>query len=528
MTSNWRVSRHLATGVALLACAEFATVIACVYLAAFIRTQLDPDYILGSEYTFVYAVVMAALVWLGMLSVGLYRSRQIARLFSTILRVITALALGAVASAVFFFAIRDSFTPASLLMLASLLLVVPLCMIRIVFFAIADQKLFKRNVLVIGSGYNARPLGRLRRRADQWSFRIIGFIPVTGETVVDECRLRFCHPASLVEFVKSAGVDEIVVALDNRRRGFPTQELLECRLHGIEIINSTTFLEKETGRIELQGLSPAWLIFGSGFRFGIVRGAVKRGIDILASSILLAIMSPVLLLTMVSIWIEDGFRAPIVYRQKRVGLNGQIFELFKFRSMRPDADVDGKAIWSTQGDARVTRVGNLIRRLRIDELPQILDVFTGKMSLVGPRPERPEFVHDLQNKIPFYSKRHFIKPGITGWAQGCYSYGESIDDARKKLQYDLYYVKNNNPFFDLAILIQTLEIVIWGSSSVMPQSRGRNTSEDRLVDTSVSDTAKIIAISVSGQRKLDLVAFGSSQNNRLDDKPDIDPEQIVG
>jgi sugar transferase (PEP-CTERM system associated) len=523
VSSNWRVSRHLPLGVVLLACVEFLTVIACVYAAEFVRTQLNPDYFIASEYSFAYAVVMAAFVWLGLLSVGLYRSRQITRLLPTILRVITALMLGTAASMLFFFAIRDPYTPVSLLGLAAIMLVVPLCIIRITFFALADQKFFKRNVLVIGSGYNARPLARLRRRADQWSFKIIGFVPVTGETVVDECRSRLCHPASLVEFAKSAGVDEIVVALDNRRRGFPTQELLECRLHGIEIIDSTTFLEKETGRIDLQGLSPAWLIFGNGFRFGIARGATKRAIDILASTILLAIMSPILAFTIVAVWLEDGFRAPIFYRQNRVGLNGKLFELCKFRSMRPDAEIDGKAIWSTKGDARVTRVGNIIRRLRIDELPQVLDVFTGKMSLVGPRPERPEFVKELQKEIPFYGERHFVKPGMTGWAQVNYSYGESIEDARKKLQYDLYYVKNNSPLFDLAILMQTLEIVIWGRSNAMPESRGRNSDTDKLVDTSVSHTAKIIAI--SKQPRQGLVELVPTQETPQDSKSGNDPKQ---
>lgn len=499
MVTSWRVSRHLPLGVVLLACVEFFTVIGCVYLAAFFRAQVNDEFSLTSDHLFAHALVMAAFVWLGLLSVGLYRSRQRANIFSTILRVSTALVLGAAATAVFFFAIRNPYTPISLLTLAMVLLLVPLCLIRMIFFSIADQKLFKRNVLVIGSGYNARPLGRLRRRADQWSFRIIGFVPVTGETVVDECRSRLCHPASLVDFAKSAGIDEIVVALDNRRRGFPTQELLECRLHGVEIVDSTTFLERETGRIDLQGLSPAWLIFGTGFRFGVMRNAAKRSIDILASAIMLTIISPILALTIIAIWIEDGFRAPILYRQRRVGLNGEIFEVFKFRSMRPDAEADGKAVWSTQGDSRVTRVGNIIRRLRIDELPQALGVFSGKMSLVGPRPERPEFVEELEKEIPFYAERHFVKPGMTGWAQVCFPYGESKDDARKKLEYDLYYVKNNSPMFDLAILMQTLEIVIWGRSNAMPEDRGRDADTEGLVDTSVSsDTAKIVAVSQQG------------------------------
>jgi lipopolysaccharide/colanic/teichoic acid biosynthesis glycosyltransferase len=279
---------------------------------------------------------------------------------------------------------------------------------------------------------------------------------------------------------------------------------------------------KETGRIDLQGLSPAWLIFGNGFRFGIARSAAKRTIDILASSLLIILMSPALLATVIGILIEDGIGAPVFYRQKRVGLNGIVFTVCKFRSMRLDAEKDGKPIWSTQGDSRVTRVGNVIRRLRIDELPQAFDVLSGKMSLVGPRPERPDFVRDLQQKIPFYAERHFVKPGITGWAQVCFPYGESIEDARKKLQYDLYYVKNNNPLFDLAILMQTLEIVIWGRSNAMPENREpeKASYHDELVNTSVSDTARIIAI--SGQPRLGVIDGNTypSQTPTIEDRKD--------
>jgi lipopolysaccharide/colanic/teichoic acid biosynthesis glycosyltransferase len=234
-------------------------------------------------------------------------------------------------------------------------------------------------------------------------------------------------------------------------------------------------------------------------------------------------MSPVLLATVIAIWIEDGFGAPIFYRQKRIGLNGVTFNLCKFRSMRLDAEKDGKPVWSTRGDARITRVGSLIRRLRIDELPQAFDVLAGKMSLVGPRPERPEFVHDLREKIPFYSERHFVKPGITGWAQVCFPYGESMEDARKKLQYDLYYVKNNTPLFDLAILMQTLEIVIWGRSNATPESRRPNKQidQDQLVNTSVSNTARIIAI--SQQPKLGVIdsAKDASHTQFKSDEKDV-------
>jgi sugar transferase (PEP-CTERM system associated) len=238
-------------------------------------------------------------------------------------------------------------------------------------------------------------------------------------------------------------------------------QLLECRLEGVEIIELVTFLERETGKVRLDVLNPSWMIFSEGFRQGRVHGSLERAFDIAASHVLLAAALPLMILTVLAIKLTEGPRASIFYRQVRVGQYGRPFKLLKFRSMREDAERDGKAQWAQKNDSRVTKIGSFIRLTRIDELPQILNVLRGEMSFVGPRPERPEFVDQLNEKIPYYRERHSIKPGITGWAQLCYPYGSSEQDATEKLQYDLFYVKNHSLLFYLAILVQTVEVIVW-------------------------------------------------------------------
>jgi sugar transferase (PEP-CTERM system associated) len=318
-------------------------------------------------------------------------------------------------------------------------------------------------VLVYGAGQRAKNLMQLRRRADQRGFMVVGYMPAPGEEVlVDEKRMLPPNVPQLRALAKEHQVDEIVVAMDDRRREFPVRELLDCRLNGVEVIDIVNFLERETGRVHLDVLNPSWIIFSEGFRRDALRQSTKRAFDVAASLLLALVTLPVVLLTMLAIVIEDGPRAPIFYRQRRVGLDSREFDVLKFRSMRVDAEGDGKARWASGSDDRVTSVGKLIRKVRIDELPQIFNVLRGDMSFVGPRPERPPFVAQLAESIPYYDERHCTKPGITGWAQVCYPYGSSERDALEKLQYDLYYVKNHSLLFDLMILLQTVEVVLMG------------------------------------------------------------------
>jgi sugar transferase (PEP-CTERM system associated) len=269
---------------------------------------------------------------------------------------------------------------------------------------------------------------------------------------------------SLSDTAQALKVDEIIVAVHQRRGGIlPLRELLDCKLSGVKVLDLASYFQRALGQIRLDSLRAGWLIFGEGFRQGLGRTLIKRLFDIVAASILLLLALPVMAVTALLIVMEDGF--PIFYRQERVGLNGRLFNVVKFRSMRKDAEGDGKPRWATANDDRTTRVGRVIRKLRIDELPQLYSVLIGDMSLVGPRPERPYFVDMLTRDIPFYAVRHSVKPGVTGWAQVSYHYGATVDDSIQKLQFDLYYVKNHSLFLDLVIVFETVGVVLTGKGA---------------------------------------------------------------
>ena len=337
--------------------------------------------------------------------------------------------------------------------------------VRLLFENILDQDMFKRRVLVYGAGQRVSSLLELRRRSDRRGFKLVGYMATEGDQLLVPAEHLIPRPGDLFEWVNRNPVDEIVVAMDDRRKGFPMHELLECRVAGIDILELPSFLERETGKVRLDVLNPSWIIFGEGFKASMTLRAIERAFDVAASLGLLAIGAPFMMLATLAIKLEDGLRAPIFYRQHRVGRHGEVFDVLKFRSMRVAAERSGKAQWATTNDPRVTKVGAFIRKTRIDELPQLITVLKGDMSFVGPRPERPEFVDHLEQKIPYYRERHTVKPGITGWAQLCYPYGSSEKDALEKLQYDLYYVKNRSILFDLAILVQTVEVVLWGKGA---------------------------------------------------------------
>ncbi|MBI3368834.1 MAG: TIGR03013 family PEP-CTERM/XrtA system glycosyltransferase, partial [Burkholderiales bacterium] len=268
----------------------------------------------------------------------------------------------------------------------------------------------------------------------------------------------------LMEVARRHKVDEIVVALTERRAGsMPLRELLDCKLAGIRVFDMTTYFERMLGQIRVDYVNAGWLVFGDGFNQGFYRTAVKRAFDIVCSLVLIAVSAPIMILTAIVIVLES--KGPVFYRQERVGANSRTFDVVKFRSMRTDAEKDGKPVWATAQDSRVTRVGNIIRKLRIDELPQLFNVLKGEMSLVGPRPERPYFVEQLTKEIPYYAVRHSIKPGVTGWAQVKYQYGSTIEDSQEKLQYDLYYVKNHSLFLDFVVLFETIGVVLTGKGA---------------------------------------------------------------
>jgi len=331
--------------------------------------------------------------------------------------------------------------------------------LRVMALHTTPPSLMRQRVLIFGTGSRAKMVGKELLRSDP-TVDLVGYYagPNEQEAMVSAWGL-LSMTNSLTDIVAEQRVDEIVVALTERRGGsMPLRELLDCKLQGVRVVDIETHFERTLGQVRLESLSASWLIFGDGFGSGWVRLMVKRFFDIVCASLLIVLTLPVMLLTALSILLEDGF--PILYRQERVGLNGRLFDVVKFRSMQKDAEKDGQPRWANASDDRVTRVGRIIRKLRIDELPQLFSVLGGSMSMVGPRPERPFFVDRLTQEIPFYAVRHSIKPGVTGWAQVRYSYGASVEDAAQKLQYDLYYVKNHSLLLDIVVMFETVGVVL--------------------------------------------------------------------
>ena len=325
--------------------------------------------------------------------------------------------------------------------------------------------LMARRVLVLGAGEDAALVEKVLTAPESRALSVVGFIPTAQDGV------RAVSPSRVLEFsgrladlVRREQVDEVIVAVRERRGGvLPLRELLDCKMLGAKVLDLSSFYERVQGQVRIESLKASWLIYGEGFRQGLVRSVVKRVFDLVASIVLLVLALPVMIIAAIAILIEDG--APLFYFQERVGQGGRSFRVIKFRSMRRDAEKDGKPKWAQSNDDRVTRVGRFLRKTRIDELPQLINVLKGEMSMVGPRPERPYFVDKLTEEIPFYAVRHCVKPGVTGWAQVRYQYGASVDDALQKLQFDLYYVKNHTLFLDSLVLCETVRVVLTGQGA---------------------------------------------------------------
>ena len=323
---------------------------------------------------------------------------------------------------------------------------------------------FKPRVLVLGTGTRVSKLAELAQ--GNHNHVMVGYVtlqPSAHHYVPLPHVLSMAPGESLLSVVKKRGIDQIVLAVRDRRGALPIQDLLECRLSGVKVTELATFFEGEYRQVLLESLNASWMLLGEGFRQGFLRTSMKRSFDLAASAALLVLTLPVMFVAALCIFLESG--RSVLYRQERVGEGGRVFTMYKFRSMKNGAESDGTPRWAAVNDARTTRVGRIIRTLRIDELPQLVNVLKGEMSFVGPRPERPFFVDRLVKQIPYYALRHSVKPGITGWAQVRYHYGASLDDVVEKLQYDLYYVKNQSLFLDLVILISTFEVVLWGSGA---------------------------------------------------------------
>lgn len=397
-----------------------------------------------------------------MAAMGMYQLDSKLDIESTLLRLMPSLAMGFAIMTLIFYLFPELYLGRGLLAIVILLALLLIMITRRIFFRWPGLEVFRSRAIVLGTGSGAQEL--LNSTEDSFILRnlkVIGFVPFYGEDRRVPVSVVLPKQSSLAALVKQHNAGEIIIATQERRGGgFPIQELLECKMHGIKVTDVATFFERERGYIRMDSLYPSWLVFGGGFDQSFFRTTVKRIFDLLASLLILFVSLPVMFLAAVFILIEDG--KPVFYRQERVGKGGKTFMVIKFRSMRKDAEEQGQPQWAATDDPRVTKIGKIIRKLRIDELPQIINVLKGEMSLVGPRPERPFFVDILTAQVPYYNVRHSVKPGITGWAQVRYSYGSSVEDAIEKLQYDLYYVKNHSLFLDLIILVDTVGVVLMG------------------------------------------------------------------
>jgi sugar transferase (PEP-CTERM system associated) len=458
------LSYHFSTQALFIVAVDLVCALTSVFASVLIVNVVEagPADVFPSRYA-VSAAVYAGLIVVGMGAMGLYDSRQRYGLEGALVRMLLAVCLAAVGMSWFAF-LFDLIERRIVWVLSFGGSIVLLGLARIFFDRFIEDEVFRRRVLVYGAGERASAILQLRRRSDQRGFRIIGFVPAEGDSKrIEDPRVLDQTTGSLQEFAKSRSVSEIVVAIDDRRKGFPLSDLLTCRLSGIWVTDLLDFLERETGRVKVNIMNPSWLIFSRSFNRTNREGLSFKLLDLAIAGAALILASPLMALVAVLIMLEDG--RPILYRQARVGFGGRVFPLYKFRSMRKDAEAAGQAVWASVDDPRTTRQGRWLRRLRVDELPQLFNVVRGEMSLVGPRPERPEFVASLAERIPYYHQRHYVKPGITGWAQLCYPYGASERDALAKLEFDLYYVKNRSVIFYLMILLQTAEVILWQKGS---------------------------------------------------------------
>ena len=449
----------------VLALIEFLACMLAVLVAVYVRfdglAMVSRE---GMDNPMISATMFASVMTASLMAMGLYQSNFRGGSLGVLLRTLIGFLTGTVVLALVYYFLPSLYLGRGVLAISSVLAFFTVGTVRPLFVYYVDKEFIKVRVAILGAGKRAASIERrLRRKSDRRGFRILNYIRIDESEPVE----ILSHTPitlgnrSLLQYCEENNIDELVIAMDDRRDKLPIEELLECKLSGVDIIDILTFFEREQGKLPLDILKPDWMIFSDGFNQGAMRDVFKRAFDMTVSACLLLLTWPLMLLAVIAIKLEDGLGAPVIYRQMRTGQWNETFPVLKFRSMTVNAEKNG-AQWASKNDSRITRVGAFIRRTRIDELPQILNVLRGDMSFVGPRPERPEIIEALVKDIPYYRERHRVKPGVTGWAQVCYPYGASLDDSRHKQEFDLYYVKNHTMFLDLLILFQTAEVVLFG------------------------------------------------------------------
>jgi sugar transferase (PEP-CTERM system associated) len=392
----------------------------------------------------------------------LYDMRKIHSFMDTSSRMLQAFGVGCIILAGLYFSFPQLGISSVIFFSSAVVIFLALTAWRALYCMILSKELFAHPLLIIGTGKIAAQITEEIEDNQDSGFKITGFIGNSAPSYNPGKAQLFPLDTPLIDACAQTKTDRIVVALDDRRGMMPIKSLLECKLLEISIDDGISFFEAVSGKILVENVNPAWLIFSNGFQPSRFSYFIKRVLDIILSIFLLILSLPLSLLTALLIKMESP--GPIFYLQDRVGEREETFKVIKFRSMRQDAEKDG-AVWAMKDDNRVTRTGEIIRKIRIDEIPQMWNVLKGEMSFVGPRPERPVFVEKLNKIIPYYSLRHSVKPGISGWAQICYPYGASEEDALRKLEYDLYYIKNQSIFIDMLVIFRTVKTVLFQKGS---------------------------------------------------------------
>ncbi len=440
------------------------------YIASFVLVSLQLTPRPNSEALAINIFLVMIAILVCSLSVGLYETKLRETFRGIIRRIFVSLVLG--------YFIVEIITTAMFnqLDLHPYFFPTAICfnIVTLVFFRYFTNRLglmglSSSRILVLGAGVRASIIETgMRRNVDRLGFELVGFVPVPGDDRQSGVRReKIIHVKiddAFRQFLSDNDIEEVIVACDQRRGTLPVSVLFDCRLRGIEVTDLLDFMERERGQIVVDLMYPSWVIYSNGFHSqNYLRESIDYLLNVTLATFVMFFAWPIMLITSLIIYIDDGFKtgASVLYRQERVGKDGKLFNILKFRSMRPDAEKDG-AKWATKNDNRVTSIGNFIRKYRIDELPQLLNVLKGEMSFIGPRPERPEFVQQLVKEVPYFNQRHNVKPGLAGWAQLNYPYGASVKDSLEKLKFDLYYVKHQSLLLDILILIRTVEVVLFG------------------------------------------------------------------
>jgi len=443
---------------------ETAFIAGMVILGAYLRFVGDPISFYTYKYLILKALLIVTCVQLALYYFDLYDLKVFRSNMELGIRLLQSLGLSSIFLAVLYYLFPFLIIGRGIFLISLVFMGAVIVAWRIIYNHILRTRQLDQKIMIIGSGPLAKNIaGEIVERMDT-GFRVIGFITENQERVGE----KLVNPSiigdqsQILDIATGEKVDRIIVALEERRGKFPDAQLLECKMRGIAIEEGIEFYEHLTGRLQVESLRPSFLIFSGGFKKSKLAMLMKRVTGFTLSLVGLILFSPIILA--ISILIKIDSRGPVFYRQRRVGERGKIFKLLKFRSMVENAETNGP-VWAETDDKRVTRVGRWIRKWRLDEVPQMFNVLKGDVAFVGPRPERPYFVEKLRKEIPFYDQRLSVKPGVTGWAQIKYHYGASKEDALEKLKYDLYYIKNLSPLFDLLIIFETIKVVLFGKGA---------------------------------------------------------------